>query len=178
MMRALSTVMILASLITPCPASAAGVTAKAATAEISTARAEAAVDKLLAVTGVSKQMNAIGPQIIDALMPMLVRGNVGKEEEIQAILREEFLTIFAGMTPDLVAHARTVYLQHFSAEELEEIVAFYESPIGAKMTRETPAITSEMFRYGQQAGRAAVAGAMPHIIDRMRAAKLAVPSGT
>jgi hypothetical protein len=141
-------------------------------------RAAAAVDKLLSVTGVAQQMNTFGPQIIDALMPMLVRGNAGKEREVQAILREEFLSIFSAMTPDLVAHARLVYLQHFSADELEAMVAFYQSPIGLKMTRETPAITQEMFSYGQQAGRAAVAGAMPRILDRMRAANLAVPTGT
>ncbi|ATE65658.1 DUF2059 domain-containing protein [Rhizorhabdus dicambivorans] len=141
-------------------------------------RAAAAVDKLLSVTGVANQMNALGPQIIDALLPALVRANVGKEQEIEAILREQFLSIFAGLTPDLVAHARSVYLAHFSADELEAIIAFYESPVGLKMTSETPAITREMFAYGQQAGRAAVAGAMPRIIDRMRAANLAVPAGT
>ena len=185
MMRKLSIIMAAAALSLPHSAMAERVdvpspsaVAVPADAKPVDPRAVKAVDRLLVVTGIAAQMNAFAPQIIDALLPALVRGNVGKEQEIRTILHEEFVSIFAKLTPDLVAHSRSVYLQHFSAGELEAILAFYESPIGVKVTRETPALTREMFSYGQQAGRAAVAGAMPRILDRMRAANLATPTGT
>ena len=141
-------------------------------------RAASAADRLMLLSGASGQMESMSTQIIDALMPMLVKGNSGHEQVIRGILREEFVSIMAGMAPDLLAQSRQAYLDHFSADELEAMVRFYETPVGQKMTREMPAIMREMFVFGQQAGRAAVAGAMPRIIARMRAANLAVPTGT
>ena len=141
-------------------------------------RATAAVDRLLTLSGTGDQMESFAPQIIDALMPILVRGNSGQEQVIKSILREELVTIMAGLTPEILARSRQAYLEHFTAEELEALVAFLETPVGKKMTRETPAIMRELFVFGQEAGRAAVSGAMPRILDRMRAANLAVPTGT
>ena len=125
-------------------------------------RATAAVDRLLTLSGTGDQMESFAPQ----------------EQVIKSILREELVTIMAGLTPEILARSRQAYLEHFTAEELEALVAFLETPVGKKMTRETPAIMRELFVFGQEAGRAAVSGAMPRILDRMRAANLAVPTGT
>ena len=109
---------------------------------------------------------------------MLIRGNTGQEEVIQSILRDEFVTIFTSLKPEFIAQARKAYLNHFTAADLEAMADFMESPVGMKLSRETPAINSEMFSFGQNIGRAAVMGAMPRIIARMRAASLNIPTGT
>jgi len=43
-----------------------------------------------------------------------------------------------------------IYSRAFSEEELNELVKFYESPIGRKMTRALPQIVSESMAAGQQ----------------------------
>jgi len=170
--------------VLPSPAAALNAAAAAAVAagqpgaREADSRAARAADRLLVASGADAQMDAILPRIIDSIMPLLIRGNSGQEQVIKTILREELMSIFTRLKPDLIANARKVYLDHFSADELEAILSFMESPVGRKLARETPAITTELYSFGGEAGRAAVAGAMPHIIDRMRSANLVVPSGT
>jgi hypothetical protein len=118
------------------------------------------------------------PRLIDAVMPLLVQNNSGREAEVRAILREEFLSIMMRLKPDMKAKSREIYLKRFTTEELEELVRLSQTPLGKKMNKELPQIQAELFAFGQSAGQAAVAGALPHIIDRMRAANLNTPKGT
>ena len=155
-------------------------TASVASAPVSTPdpRAVRAIDKLIILQNAGELLDAMVPRLVDTMLPLLVRGNTGREQAIKSILREEFVEIFKALRPDFVDQSRKIYLARFSAEELEAMVAFMETPVGRKMTRELPGISQEMFIWGQAVGRAAVAGATPRIIDRMRDADLAIPAGT
>jgi hypothetical protein len=64
-----------------------------------------------------------------------------------------------------------IYDRHFSETEIDELVAFYSSPIGKKAVQELPAIMSESMAVGQIWGqevskrvleRAKKAGLQPH----------------
>ena len=45
-----------------------------------------------------------------------------------------------------------VYDRHFSADELRQLIAFYQSPIGQKMITEQPAVLQESMEAGRQWG--------------------------
>ena len=45
-----------------------------------------------------------------------------------------------------------VYQNHFSHEEIKELISFYESPIGKKLAVKMPEITKESMNVGQQWG--------------------------
>ena len=45
-----------------------------------------------------------------------------------------------------------IYQKYFTLDELREIVAFYDSPVGRKLAAATPAMTREGMEKGQQLG--------------------------
>jgi len=45
-----------------------------------------------------------------------------------------------------------IYSRHFTHEEILDIIAFYETPTGRKMTEKLPLITQESMMAGQQWG--------------------------
>ena len=55
------------------------------------------------------------------------------------------------LVDDLVEMLAPIYQKHLTLKDLQEIVKFYESPIGKKMAAQ-PAITSESMKVGQQWG--------------------------
>jgi hypothetical protein len=53
-----------------------------------------------------------------------------------------------------------IYDKHFSADEIRQLIAFYESPIGRRLVAEQPLIIQESFAAGMQRGR--------ELMDRIR----------
>ena len=45
-----------------------------------------------------------------------------------------------------------IYQKHFSAPEVQALLAFYQSPVGRKLALETPKIATESMQVGQQWG--------------------------
>jgi hypothetical protein len=58
-------------------------------------------------------------------------------------LRKEFERIQISFLAEAMKEAPPVYARHFTAAELNELAAFYRTPIGAKALREMPQVTGE-----------------------------------
>jgi hypothetical protein len=56
-------------------------------------------------------------------------------------------------TQDLVDMIVPIYARHFTQEELEQLLAFYQSPIGKRMVEEQPLIVKESMEVGAEWGR-------------------------
>ena len=70
----------------------------------------------------------------------------------------EFEAEFTGTSiDDLVAKLAPVYEKHISEADLNEIIKFYQSPAGKRLSEKTPAIMEESMLVGQAWGEA-VAG--------------------
>ena len=53
---------------------------------------------------------------------------------------------------DLVSMLEPVYAKHLSLDDLNQMIAFYQTPIGKKFAEKTPMITTESMQVGQQWG--------------------------
>jgi hypothetical protein len=54
---------------------------------------------------------------------------------------------------ELVELIVPIYDRHFTHQEIKELIAFYQSPLGVKLIQKMPAITQESFQAGQQWGQ-------------------------
>lgn len=45
-----------------------------------------------------------------------------------------------------------IYQKYLTIDDLKQIIAFYESPVGKKLASVTPAMTAEGMQLGQQLG--------------------------
>jgi hypothetical protein len=140
------------------------------------AERERVADAIMAEANVASMLDKMVPAVLDQMMPALVQGNSGREAEIRRILTEELGAALGQASPAIITRSRDLYVERFTATELEQMLAFNRSPTGRKATRLLPEIQMEMFAYGQQAGQAAVAAVLPRIIDRLKAANVKLPT--
>lgn len=135
-------------------------------------------DLMLAESGVAKAMEAMAPQIVALIMKPLVGENNAREAEVHAILTDELENALKVATPAIIEKSRDLYVERFTAAELGELLAFNRTPVGRKANQVMPDIQVQMMAFGQEAGQAAIAVAMPRILDRLRAANIPVPTNS
>ncbi|MFV8281396.1 DUF2059 domain-containing protein [Christiangramia marina] len=66
--------------------------------------------------------------------------------------REEFKKELSASTKELYKKMAVIYTEKFTEEELDEILAFYATPVGEKMVELTPDITKKAMEIGQEWG--------------------------
>jgi uncharacterized protein len=102
------------------------------------------------------QMRAINRQEMKKKHPdiseeELARAERGSQELIRSFPIDEMLS-------DMVP----VYQRHFTKAEIEELTAFYSSPIGQKFLHEMPAVTAESMKTAMPRIQATVDAALKH----------------
>ena len=71
---------------------------------------------------------------------------------IPAVFWDRFLVEVRNRRPEFESLMVDVYDHHFSTDELRQLIAFYQSPIGQKMISESPAVMQESMQAGRQWG--------------------------
>lgn len=139
------------------------------------ARLEAA-GRMMAAADMEQQLRQSLKSTIGFLMPIFLAGNEGKQDDVLAIVTEEFLLQSEKMVPLLTEQVRRRHAEVFTAAELDGLAAFYASPLGRKFTAVSPDMQARLMRDGGPVGEAAAKAALPRIIDRLKAAHLNVPT--
>jgi hypothetical protein len=115
---------------------------------------EAAIRHLMDVTGTSKMGETVSKGINSQVEASMKRAIVGPR--LQKFM-EDFSQKFneaapsAGFTDTTVA----IYARHFTTEDVEGMIKFYESPVGQKVLKELPDAQQESFSSSQDAARQA-----------------------
>ncbi len=164
------------TLLAVCGALSAGAQVPAPSIIIQTQEHLALADALVEAAGVAKTQKAALPQIIQLIMPIVLRGNEDHSDQVRKIVAEEMGEAFRNKLPELLRIARDAYARHLTDQELRDVTAFYSSASGKRLSEVTPIITQESMVSGAAIGRSAGEAAFPKIIERMRKASLKVPT--
>ena len=84
------------------------------------------------------------------------------DQEVKKVFEEE---MESGSFYELIY---PIYAEKFSLDELKEILAFYKTPVGQKVTKELPAITQEAMMKGQVWGQSMGPKLQKRIQQRMQ----------
>jgi len=106
----------------------------------------ATVRRLLDLTGAAK----LALQNMEALLPAQRAAN----PQIPAAFWDGFLAHARRDIPQLVDSLIPIYAGHFTKAELDQLVRFYESPIGRRLAEQQPLILQESVQVGQRWGSA------------------------
>jgi len=103
------------------------------------------IQKILELTGAKEQFNLV----IDQLITL--------EQENNQILDESFFDKFRERAKEkgfdeISRKLMPVYLKHFTEEEIDGLIEFYESDIGKSLIKKTPLIMSESMEIGAEWG--------------------------
>lgn len=151
-------------------------TAVAPISEAEKAERLVVAEELIADSGMADILDKMTPAIIAQVLPALSSANNGRESEVRAILLDELTSAMKKASPAIIENARSLYVESFTAGEMREMLAFNRSPTGRKVMKVLPDMQLRMMAFGRDAGQAAVAAALPRIIDRLKAANLSVPT--
>lgn len=116
------------------------------------------IRKLLYVTGADK----LGEQILDQMLTSLRSSMKQVPESVWEEIIGEFKTAFAGRK--IVELNVPIYSKYYTHDEIRQLISFYESPLGQKVTSVTPLVFKEAYEVGAQYGR----GVMRDVQEKLR----------
>lgn len=109
---------------------------------------KALIEELLIVTNTKEMALMMGDHMITNMKAMAQNPNLSDAqfETIATIVKEEFRNDIDTFLEMVVP----VYDKHFSEAEIQELIAFYRTPIGKKAIDTMPKITNEIAPLSQQ----------------------------
>lgn len=112
------------------------------------AAAMANAQQLVEVTGASTLFNPLIPGVVEQAKLLFLQQNpaLAKDlDEVAAKLRSEY----ASRQAELTKYVASTYAQHFTADELKQLVAFYQSPLGKKLQAQQPLVVESSMKFAQ-----------------------------
>ena len=104
------------------------------------------LQQYLEITGTTANVSTAKAQMLDLyrkLMPDM-------PEEVWEIFDERFDAIY---TDNLLDIYEPIYKKHLTISDLKQIIKFYESPVGKKLTQATPEMLVESMEAGAELGQ-------------------------
>lgn len=108
-------------------------------------RTRALIELMGGGASVDQLMNLVYQQTVSALLAV----NPNRGPAVQSFVDEFALPEIRARVPLMMEAAAGTFAQAFTEDELNEIVAFYESPVGQKLRRARPALQRQMLQFGQ-----------------------------
>lgn len=106
----------------------------------------ATLKKMFAVSGSEETFKSVVSQMF-----VMFKQNKNVPDDVWADLEKEFLKTSMDQLAEMLA---PVYEKHLTQSDLEQVIKFYESPVGAKFAAKNPIIMQESMQVGQQWGAA------------------------
>jgi hypothetical protein len=99
------------------------------------ARLKADVLKLISISAADANIKIVKPQILN-MIPENKKENFSKE--------------FDASIPSLLDKMANIYMQIYTADDIKAMIAFYESPVGKKMSEKAPELGQKSMQAGQE----------------------------
>lgn len=109
------------------------------------------------------------------IIPVLARDNPGKSEEAQKIYSDAIQRAMLNHMDQIEANTVDLYAQNYSADELQQIVSFYKSPVGQKVLTTMPAMMQKSVAMNMPIIQTAVREALTDSAGQLQKSGLNVP---
>jgi len=116
------------------------------------ANAVATARDLVETKGGSAMFDPVIISVIEQTKAALLQTNPQLAKDLSDVAAQ-LRTEFGPKRDELLAYAAKLYADRFSEQELKDMLAFYKSPLGRKMSNVEPQVLDETFNYIQQWGQ-------------------------
>lgn len=145
-------------------------------AEEVTPEKAAAIMKLMEITGSKNLGLQFGSAINQNIAKAWKQKNPNIPERAFQILSEEVNKAMADNMDTLMSQIVTIYNNHFTKAEIDELLAFYSTPIGKKMISVLPQILKESLTVGQTWGQTLAPQLLENIKKRFKEEGITPPN--
>jgi hypothetical protein len=138
-----------------------------AAAQSQASDSEVAARELIATMKLPDQFTAMLPMVFKAIKPAIVQNRPDVDRDFDALLPVLQQKMTARVN-ELMEAVVLIYSSNFSAQELRDLTAFYQTPTGQKFLQKTPLIAQQTMMAGQKFGQSAGADAQKEMIEQLR----------
>lgn len=138
-----------------------------AAAQSQASDSEVAARELIATMKLPDQFTAMLPMVFKAIKPAIVQNRPDIDRDFDALLPVLQQKMTARVN-ELMEAVVLIYSSNFSAQELRDLTAFYQTPTGQKFLQKTPLIAQQTMMAGQKFGQSAGADAQKEMIEQLR----------
>jgi len=131
--------------------------------------------RLIEITDVAKLVAPMIDTMMSNLTALMVQLNP-EQGQLAKDLMDQYLTPeLRRRIPEMLDASAGAYARHFTLEELQQITAFYETPVGRKVVSAMPALMSEMMALGEAWGEQVAVESFRELIPLMKERGLKTP---
>jgi hypothetical protein len=120
----------------------------------------AAAQELLRATGAAALAETTMTQTSQQITAALAQSSGKPAAEVQQIVEEVLMPEFRSRIPELMAFTAELWASQMTVQELRDLAAFYQTPLGRRLTEVTPAVATQSalfgMRWGQEVGLSAL----------------------
>jgi uncharacterized protein len=135
--------------------------------------------KMVATGLLRSQSHALADEtvtLMEARLSQLIEhSNPGRGKAVADLLQERFIPVMREHVPGFMKQAASVYSKHFTRADLDQLIAFYESPVGKKLFTAQGTILAEMSQVVRVWGQNLEAEVMQSLAPEFQKRGLAMP---
>jgi hypothetical protein len=113
------------------------------------------IAKLVEMTGTLQNATAVLDRMLPQMIDVIRKSNPEIPQQVLDTLEKDGKDEFHKALPELIEPIIAIYDANYSAEEIRQLLAFYQSPLGRKMIDRTPQITQQSIAVGSAWGQSA-----------------------
>ena len=125
--------------------------------------------RIIELSRADQGIDANVESLVSRMLQNLKARSPSLSDEVVALIGNEVLQEMKNALPAVSAINARIYANHFTLQELEEIEAIYQSPIGRKMSAEMPKIRQEVTPLVRAYSGRAAAQVLQKVLTKLRA---------
>ncbi|CCQ75439.1 DUF2059 domain-containing protein [Magnetospira sp. QH-2] len=127
--------------------------------------ADQAARDLMRITEMDKMIEQMFDQLPEMLIQSVKQRDPSADEKKLQAFSEELTAAMKPLIPDLMNQTKSLVSKYFDAGEIQQMIAFYQTPLGKKYVQVMPKMTQESVLLAQQF----MAQSMPTIMEQVTA---------
>ena len=110
------------------------------------------IEKLVEMTGTIQNAMTVLDRMLPQMIEVIRKANPEIPQQVLDALANDGKEEFHKALPELIEPMIAIYDKNYSADEIRQLLAFYQSPLGRKMIARMPEITQQSMAVGNAWG--------------------------
>ncbi len=135
----------------------------------------AAAKELVGMLDMGKQFKAVFDIIGKNMQSIIMRDNPNRNAQVNQLIHDTISKVFMSHMDEFTSNAALVYANTYTYDELEQIIAFYKTPVGQKMLQSLPQTMEKSMALNRSIITMAVKESMQQLGQQLRQNGMKVP---
>jgi hypothetical protein len=138
-------------------------------------KALASAKKMMEVTHANENLMQAFNVMTGQMIPLIMRANPEKQDMVKQLIETYYVPVMKKHLGEFIDDVATVYAQNFTADEMTQVIAFYQTPVGQKFIEKSSSMMAQILIATTGVRQEIVKEGLKNLVDQMRKNNLQVP---